>query len=104
MISEPDKAQQLRRDALRSRVMVANALCAIAESEVRAGMRERALDSLRTIRRTIEQAAVLVRDPNHIAPGAARDLSEFLAESEERTRMIEAIVAHADQARDGDGA
>ena len=86
------KAEQLRGAALRTRVMVANALCAIAESQVKGGIAERAEGTVSAIRRTLEEIGVLVGEPNEVSPSAARELSAFLSELEERTRLIEASV------------
>jgi hypothetical protein len=92
MTVEHDKAQQFRGEALRTRVMVANALCAIAESEVKGGMANKAMGSLQAIRHIIEEIGVLISEPNQISTGAARELSEFLSELELRTRLIEAVI------------
>jgi hypothetical protein len=92
MSSGHDSGEHLRGEAVRTRVMVADTLCAIAERDVRGGLTNKAVGSILAIRRIIREIEVLVSEPNLVSPDATRELLAFLSELESRTQMIEALI------------
>lgn len=70
-------------ESLRRRIMVAHALCATAEAEIRRGRKELALQSVADIRRIVAEMSLLVSQPS-LAPGEARELSDLLATLQDR--------------------
>jgi uncharacterized membrane protein len=87
-----DDTQAMVSRSLRSRIMVAYALCAIAESEIQDGDLQRALKTTETVRKLIAEIALLVSDPNTISPSLIRETAEMLAELESRVVSVEAAL------------
>ena len=88
---QPDPDRQQRGEALRTRVMVANALCAITESQLQSGEIERATASIKAIRGIMAEIAAAC-EPDHLSSGAARELSEFIEELERRVVKMETAL------------
>ncbi|MGB7135024.1 MAG: hypothetical protein WBD46_07035 [Acidobacteriaceae bacterium] len=87
-----ENVQALISRSLRSRVMVAYALCAVAEGEMRDGQLERALKTIQAVRKLIAEIAMLVSEPNTTAPNAIREAGEMLGELESRIASVEAAI------------
>jgi len=92
MSLQPGRDQRQRGEALRTRVMVANALCAITESQLQSGEAARATASIKAIRGIVAEIAALACEPDHLSSGAARELSEVIGELERRLVKMETAL------------
>jgi hypothetical protein len=84
------KPRQTAGEAIRSRVMVSHALCAIAESELHAGEMTMAAGTISSARILIQEINALV-GPG-MSGGAADELAEFLRELDHRLRNIDTAI------------
>lgn len=84
-MSPPDES------ALRTRVMIAYALCSVAVSEVHAGELEAAGETVRGIRGIIGEINAAL-DVQTVSASTVRELAEFSRELEHTTRNIEAAI------------
>ena len=82
------QSQRVRADAIRSRIMVAHAFCAIAETELRRNP-DRAEDALSKARRSVDELQRHISEPNHVSSAAAQELAEELSELKLRVTLIE---------------
>jgi len=87
-----DDARAQSAESLRSRVMTAYALCAIAESDLHAGEINRATQTAKTVRELIEEINRLASDVSQLSSSALRDLSEFSTELERRVQKIDGTL------------
>ena len=87
MISD-DRGPQIRGELLRTRVMVAYALCAIAESELHARQITMAGRTVDAINRIIQEVVASVHHPGHLSPDTAQTLDGFRSELDHRARNI----------------
>lgn len=79
-------------DLLRTRVMVAHALCAIADSELHAHKMRKALKTIIAIRRIINEVNLAVVSPARLSANTARELEQLSWDLEHRVRNIETTV------------
>lgn len=77
-------------DAIRTRVMVSHALCAIAESETHAGETTKAQETVRAIRGIIRELGLDVEE--QLPASAVRELIDFCYELEKGIGKIEAVM------------
>ncbi|HEY1499233.1 MAG TPA: hypothetical protein VGF88_06630 [Acidobacteriaceae bacterium] len=91
-MSPADNTQQLRGEALRARAMIANAVCAIAASEVHGGMLDRAIANLRVIYTIVEEINAHITAPNELTVSAARELGELIDDLQGRIAAIEKLI------------
>jgi hypothetical protein len=91
-MSSADTEQSLRGEAIRVRVMVAHALCAIADSEAHARETRRAMETVRAVRVIIKEIEVAVTEPHLISASATRELTEFGRELDDRIGKIEMAI------------
>lgn len=92
MKAQPNLLEDLREEALRTRVMVAHALCAIAQSAARGGMADRALENLVHVRHILAEVSVYANDVNRIPAAAAEELLGFVRELHERASEMESVL------------
>ena len=72
------EARQLRADAIRSRIIVSQTLCAIAKSEAhRTPVHARNI--LSKVRHSIDEIERHIAEPNHISPQSANELTVLLS-------------------------
>lgn len=82
------QSERVRADAIRSRIMVTHAFCAIAEAEINRDP-DRAKDALSKVRRSIDELQRHISDPNHVSSTAAEELTEQLSALKARASLIE---------------
>lgn len=70
--------------------MTAYALCSVAESHIRDGKLESALDTVRVIRRLMEEVTRLVEEPQ--PHSALRETAELLPDLENRVAKLESAI------------
>jgi hypothetical protein len=87
-----DKDRNLNGEAIRTRVMIAHALCAIAESEAHACELTMALKTVRAIRGIVQELGVTIDEPQRVSASVVRELAEFSRELEQRVINIEAAI------------
>jgi hypothetical protein len=92
MALEPNHDKHQRGEALRTRVMVANALCSITESQLHSGEAERAATTIEAIRGTVKEIKEIADDSDQLSSSAARELSEFIMELEKRIGRMETAL------------
>jgi len=78
--------------SLKPRIMTGYALCAIAESQIRAGELERALKSIRAIREMVAEMTALLNEPHQHFHSAIREAKDTLADLETRIKAVEAAL------------
>jgi hypothetical protein len=79
---------------LRSRAMVAYALCAIAEEELRAGTPARALETIKAVREiTAGMSMQLSGDTSAMSVAEIREAKELLTGVDARLEAIAALVS-----------
>lgn len=91
-MSSADDTKKLRGEALRTRAMVANAVCAMAESEVHSGMLDRAITNLRKIHTIVEEINVYISAPNEVSSEAAREIGELVSDLQARIGAIDTLI------------
>lgn len=65
--------------SLRSRALIANSLCAIAEEEAHAGHAMRAIETVRALRGVLEEVSlILTGDTSSFPFGSLQDVAELL--------------------------
>lgn len=79
--------------SLRHRLMLCRALCSIAETEVRDGESDRALQTMRSLRKRLAEVTVLISEPQPLPIRAASESAALLAELESRASALEAALA-----------
>lgn len=82
----------LAGSSLKTRIMTGFAVCAIAESHVRAGELERALKSIRVIREMIAEMTGLLDAPQQYSHSAIREARDTLVDLETRIQAVEAAL------------
>lgn len=88
-----EHVQALVSEPLRSRVMVASALSAIAESEARDGDVNRAWQTALTVRQLMSEIRTRLGEPNALSTSAVREAADLFAELEGRIVAVEAALA-----------
>jgi hypothetical protein len=84
--------QALVSRSLRNRVMVAYALCAMAEAEAHDGHLNRALQTVVAVRQLMAEIRILIGEPNTMSSSAVREAADLFAELETRIDAIEAAM------------
>jgi hypothetical protein len=74
------------------RVMIAHALCAIAESEVHACEMTMALKTVRAVRGIVQELGVAIDGPQSVSASVILELAEFSRELEHRVINIETAI------------
>jgi hypothetical protein len=77
---------------LKSRTMMAFALCVLAQGEVEDGHVDCASETVRSVRRLIDDIRLLLNDSEDFPLSDIRGTIELLAELEDRARQIELAV------------
>jgi len=81
-------------NALRSRALMTNALCAVAEEEIYAGRLAGAEETVRSVRRLLADIDLLLSgDTPHLAPGTLSEVSDLLAGLNDRIGTLELRLA-----------
>jgi hypothetical protein len=79
--------------SLKSRAIVANALCAVAEEEFHAGQLMRAAETVRTIRHVLADINLFLSgDTTYLHHGTLREVAEALAGLDDRIAAMEAAI------------
>jgi hypothetical protein len=87
-----DHVRALVQRPLRSRAMIAYALCLIAEEEIHAGRPIKACETINSVRRIVEDIWMqLGGDTSRMPIGDAREAEEVLCDVDQRLRAIEAL-------------
>lgn len=84
--------QALVSKSLRSRVMVAYALCAVAADEAQDGYLDRALQTAVEVRHLMAEIRILVGEPKTLSSSVVREAADLFAELEARIVAIEAAM------------
>jgi len=84
--------QVLVSKSLRSRVMVAYALCAIAGDEAQDGHLNRALQTVSVVRQLMAEIRILVSEPNTLSSSAVQEAADLFAALESRSDAVEAAM------------
>jgi hypothetical protein len=90
--AKPEMLENLREETLRTRIMVADALCAIAQSAAHGGMSDRAVENLVHVRHILAEVSVYANDVNRIPADAAEELLGFVRELHERAQEMESVL------------
>jgi hypothetical protein len=89
-----DQVFTLVGKSIRSRALMAHALCALAEEEYQTGQPARAKQTIQTMRTVLlDIDTVLSGDTSYLPHGILRDTSELLAGLDDRLAMIEALTS-----------
>jgi hypothetical protein len=83
---------KVSQDAIRARIMVGNALCAIAESESQTGPRNVPLKASSLSSGHSTMSVFFSRNPNHVSASATRELKDFIQHLSDRVTKIEALI------------
>jgi hypothetical protein len=88
-----DDVRNLVGKPLRSRAMIAYALCVIAEEEMRAGRQMKALETISLIRRIVADISVQLDSDTSARPiSDVRGAQELMSGVDERLNAIEALL------------
>lgn len=77
-------------ESLRTRVFAAYALCSVAESHIRDGRLDNAVETVRVIRRMVTEATRLAGEPH--AHSNIRETAELLPDLERKIAKLEASI------------
>jgi hypothetical protein len=93
MLMTDDEVRALVGNPLRSRAMIAYALCVIAEEQIHARQQVRASETIRSVREIIAGISKQIdEDTSRIPLGDVREAQELLCGVDERIVAIEALV------------
>lgn len=77
-------------ESLGTRVFTAYALCSVAESHIRDGRLDNAVDTVRLIRRMVTEATRLAGEPHVLS--TKREAAELLPDLERKVAKLEASI------------
>jgi hypothetical protein len=78
--------------SVKNRIMTGYALCALAESHLHEGERERASNTVAAIRKRMADVTLLLGGGNLMGAIAIREATELLADLEDRVAKVEAAI------------
>ncbi len=91
---------KLLAKSLRSRALIANALCAIAEEQAHSGNTMRAVETVKALRGVLgEISLILTGDTTTLPAGTLQDVADLLDGLGNRITTVEAALAHSVQAQ-----
>ena len=81
------ESQRVRAEAIRSRIQVTDAFCAMAEADLGQSP-DHTRKTLSQIRHSIDELQRHIAEPDHILPAVAAELTELLSELKQRAKLI----------------
>lgn len=85
----PKWSQQLHGEAIRTQEMIAQVLCAIAQTGAHDPPAVKATQTLTTVQQIIDEILVHISQPHNVTRSAAMELTAFITELQQRTRVIQ---------------
>jgi hypothetical protein len=85
----PNESLQLHGEAIRTQEMIAQALCALAQTAPHDGTAVKATQALTSVQRIIDEIVVHISPPNILSENAVRELREFITDLQQKTRGIQ---------------